>query len=115
MNVQWRRPLEAETSAPLPQGVERLADVRRGARGEVLAVSPTSMDGVPEAEREELERRLLEIGFVDGARVEILHVGLLGGDPLAVKLDDMRVALRRREADAVLVRVDGASDNQSQG
>lgn len=53
----------------------------------------------------ELERRLLEIGFVEGARVEILHEGLIGRDPLAVKLDDMRVALRRREAEAVLVRV----------
>ena len=29
----------------------------------------------------------------------------MGGDPIAVKLDDARVALRRREAQAVLVRV----------
>lgn len=55
----------------------------------------------------ELERRLLEIGFVEGAHVQILHVGVIGGDPLAVKLDDMRVALRRHEANHILVRVDG--------
>jgi ferrous iron transport protein A len=106
MNVQLRRPLQAETSATLPEHVERLADVRRGARGEVLAVSPASMHGVPEAEREELERRLLEIGFVEGARVEVLHEGFIGRDPIAVRLDDMRVALRRREAQGVLIRLD---------
>ncbi len=54
----------------------------------------------------ELERRLLEIGFVEGARIEILHEGALGGDPIAVKIDDARIALRRREADAVLVQVE---------
>jgi len=56
----------------------------------------------------ELERRLLEIGFVEGAEVEILHEGMIGRDPIGVRLDDMRVALRRREADAVLVRLRSA-------
>jgi ferrous iron transport protein A len=50
----------------------------------------------------------LEIGFVEGAEVEILHEGMIGRDPIGVRLDDMRVALRRREADAVLIRVQGA-------
>lgn len=57
---------------------------------------------------EELERRLLEIGFVEGARFEVLHQGLLGRDPLVVRLDDTRVALRRREARAILVCMDDA-------
>ena len=106
MNVQWRRPLQAKTSTALPHGMHRLADVRRGARGEVLMVSTAAMAGAPEAEREELERRLLEIGFVEGARVEVLHEGFIGRDPIAVRLDDMRVALRRREAQGVLIRLD---------
>jgi ferrous iron transport protein A len=104
MNVHWR--VEAEQSRILPEDVRRLADVRRGARGVVLAVSPETMAGVPEAEREELERRLLEIGFVEGARIEVLHEGFIGRDPIAVRLDDMRVALRRREAQGVLVRLE---------
>jgi ferrous iron transport protein A len=58
-------------------------------------------------EPSELERRLLEIGFVEGARFELVHEGLFGRDPIAVKLDDMTVALRRREAASVLVRLDG--------
>ncbi len=77
---------------------------RKGFKGVVVRVgAPAASTGVDPAE---LERRLLEIGFVEGARVEILEVGLIGGDPLAIRLDDMRVALRRREAEAVLVRPD---------
>ncbi len=57
----------------------------------------------------ELERRLLELGFVEGARVELLHEGLLGRDPIAMKVDDMRVALRRHEAESLTVRLDAAS------
>jgi ferrous iron transport protein A len=106
MNVPLRRPLLADPVSALPAGATRLSDARRGDRGEVLAVSPVAMAGVPEAEAEELERRLLEIGFVEGARVEILHEGFIGRDPIAVRLDDMRVALRRREAQGVLVRLD---------
>jgi ferrous iron transport protein A len=59
----------------------------------------------------ELERLLLEIGFVEGAAIEILHEGFIRGDPIAVRLDDMRVALRRKEADAILVRVVGGSSS----
>jgi ferrous iron transport protein A len=77
-------------------------------RGVVVQVGAPSAAGPIEALAQgELERRLLEIGFVEGAEVEILHEGMIGRDPIGVRLDDMRVALRRREADAVLVRVQG--------
>ncbi len=83
----------------------RLSELALGASGTVmaLAVSSELVHGVG---AEELERRLLEMGFVEGARFEILHEGLFGRDPLALKLDDMRVALRRREAQAILVTRD---------
>jgi ferrous iron transport protein A len=54
----------------------------------------------------DLERRLLELGFIEGAYVELLHTGFLGRDPLAVRINQTQtVALRRREANAVLVNV----------
>lgn len=56
----------------------------------------------------ELERRLLELGFVEGARVELLHEGLFGRDPIALKVDDMRVALRRHEAASLTVSFEPA-------
>ena len=56
----------------------------------------------------ELERRLLELGFVEGARVELLHEGLFRSDPIAMKVDDMRVALRRHEAASLMVQFEPA-------
>ncbi len=83
-----------------------MGGARKGARGVVVQVGT---EGVRPGglEPTELERRLLEIGFVEGARFELVHEGLFGRDPIAVKLDDMTVALRRREAASVLVRLDG--------
>ncbi len=93
-------------SRPSSESGSGLVPLGRGARGlrgvvERLDLASAPANGI---DSYELERRLLEIGFVEGARVEILHEGFIGRDPIAVKLDDMRVALRRREADAVLIR-----------
>lgn len=82
----------------------RLGHGARGLRGTVLRVGDADSDACGETAME-LERRLLEIGFVEGASVEILHEGFIRRDPIAVKLDDMRVALRRRDAEAILIRV----------
>jgi ferrous iron transport protein A len=51
----------------------------------------------------ELESRLIELGFVEGARVEVLHEGIIGGDPIAVRVDNVTIAVRRREAMAIIV------------
>jgi ferrous iron transport protein A len=51
----------------------------------------------------ELESRLIELGFVEGARVEVLHEGIVGGDPIAVRVENVTIAVRRREAMAVIV------------
>jgi ferrous iron transport protein A len=93
-----------------PEGVVRLSAARIGDRGVIVGVnaeSPALHGGIASAE---LERRLLEFGFVEGARVEVLHEGAIGRDPIAVKLDDMRVGLRRREAHGVLVRLANSRD-----
>lgn len=81
----------------------RLSQARPGDRGVIVQVGDHCHH---QDHAVELERRLLELGFVEGARVELLHQGLFGGDPVAVKVDDMRVALRRREAASLTVRLD---------
>ena len=53
----------------------------------------------------ELERRLIEMGLVEGARVEVLHEGFPRRDPMAVRVNDHTVALRRAEAAAIIVQV----------
>jgi ferrous iron transport protein A len=51
----------------------------------------------------ELESRLIELGFVEGARVEVLHEGIIGRDPIAIRIENVTVAVRRREAMAIVV------------
>jgi ferrous iron transport protein A len=74
---------------------------RKGFRGRIdtIAAADTASNG----KAAELERRLLELGFVEGAHIEILHEGPLGRDPIAVRVNNTTIALRRREAMAVLV------------
>jgi ferrous iron transport protein A len=90
----------------VPANLASLADGRRGFSGVIADVRAHAAVGSLPAS--ELERRLLEMGFVEGARVEILHEGFIGRDPICVRLDDMRVALRRRDARSVLVHPDTA-------
>jgi ferrous iron transport protein A len=73
----------------------QLSRARQGDRGVIVRVGDPG-DQLEHAR--ELERRLLELGFVEGAQFELLHEGLFGRDPIAMKVDDMRVALRRHEA-----------------
>lgn len=89
---------DAEAPAD-PAMLRPLSLTRRGQAGVVQRVGGAG----------DLERRLLEIGFVEGARVRVLHEGLFGRDPIAVQVDDTRVALRRRECSEVVIRMDAAS------
>ena len=76
----------------------------RGPRGLSRPHPSTSVNGASTGlPGPELERRLIELGFVEGADVELLHQGLFGGDPIAVRVADTTIALRRREAMAILV------------
>ena len=93
---------------PVGPPATSLADGRRGFAGVITDVQGSAPDSGGLA-ADELQRRLLEMGFVEGARIEILHEGLIGADPICVRIDDMRVALRRRDARGVLVRPDSAS------
>ena len=93
-------------TSPTGATVLSLAQATRGDAGVVIQVGAAGHDLDHGVARSELERRLLEIGFVEGARFTVLHEGLIGRDPMALQLDDMRVALRRREAVEILVQLD---------
>jgi ferrous iron transport protein A len=88
----------------IPYGTLALGAAPVGFVGRIHAIRVTAeTTGLPAAE---LERRLIELGFVEGSRVEILHQGLFGHDPIAVRVNEATVALRRREAGAILVEPD---------
>jgi ferrous iron transport protein A len=82
-----------------------LGCVQLGFRGRIEAVlSGDATSGSPSGDLAgDLESRLIELGFVEGASVEVLHEGLFGRDPIAVRVDGVTIALRRREAMAIIV------------
>ena len=98
--VQARAASEAQGDAP----VRRLSTARPGERGVIIDVRAESHPANHGVGVDELQRRLLEFGFVEGAEIEILHQGAIRRDPIVIRIDDMRVALRRRDAADVWVR-----------
>jgi len=74
-----------------------LAQLHKGARGVVSAVAGSGS-----------VRRLMELGFVPGESIEVIEEVRPGGDPIAVRIGRSMFALRRREAQDVMVKLDPA-------
>jgi ferrous iron transport protein A len=91
--------------------VQSLAQLRKGSRGVVTAVSEAAEAGLMmgDVRGASISRRLLEIGFVPGESVEVIGEVRPGGDPIAVRIGNSVFALRRREAQPVMVRVEQAA------
>jgi len=87
--------------ARISKSAMTLGDAPVGFVGRIEAIRVTG--GEHDLPSGEIERRLIELGFVEGARVKILQEGLFGRDPIAVRVNDATVALRRREAASILV------------
>jgi len=85
------------------ESVTTLATLRRG---EHAVVDSVADDGELFGDTREstIARRLLELGFVPGASVEVVASMWPGDDPLAVRIGGSTFALRRHEARAVLIR-----------
>ncbi|MBD2858932.1 ferrous iron transport protein A [Spongiibacter sp. KMU-158] len=73
-----------------------LADLQKGQWTQVLNVTDAY-------EQDPIAHRLRELGFVAGESVSVIAKGILGGNPLVVKIGDTRFALRKKEAQRVLV------------
>lgn len=82
-----------------------LADLKKGEKAEVVKITEEHLNEDQTLPKGELERRLLEMGFVEGTELTIQHEGFVGKDPIAVLLRSCSlVAIRRKEAQAILVR-----------
>jgi ferrous iron transport protein A len=79
----------------------RLGLAKRGYSGVIHHLDAAEVSSALPAH--ELESRLIELGFVEGARVEVLHEGIIGRDPIAVRVENVTIAVRRREAMAIVV------------
>ena len=96
----------ADSSQEFAMPPVSLASLRKGTRGVVADVTDDAQSLGDEAQST-VSRRLLELGFIPGETVEVIEEIWPGGDPMAVRLGNTTFALRRREAGAVLVAVEG--------
>jgi ferrous iron transport protein A len=80
--------------------IRPLGDLRPGQRGRIASLSAADQD---------LERHLLRLGFAEDAEIMVLHEGPIARDPMAVKVDGVLIALRRKEAGTILVELDPAT------
>lgn len=83
-----------------------LASLRKGDRGVVRRVRLDDAAAVGDVADSTVSRRLIELGFVPGERVQVIEEIWPGGDPIAVRIGSSVFALRRREARAVLVELE---------
>ncbi len=86
--------------------IVRLSDASVGDAGVIVDVRAERAPDAHGVAVEELQRRLLEFGFVEGARISVIHEGAINHDPIAVRVDDTRIALRRRDAEDVFIQLD---------
>ena len=100
--------LQAASDAPMRSPLS-LADVPLGAAARVVGVRAV---GVAAAARE-LALRLLEIGFVEGEPVRVIAQGHPGKEPIAVRVGGTTFALRRFEAELVLVALVTAAGQET--
>lgn len=80
---------------PAPQ--KKLGELKVGERGLIVSVGESGAIG------EDLTRRLLEIGLLEGSLVELVHEAPFGSDPIAVRVRGALIALRRSEANEIQV------------
>ncbi|NMW22327.1 MAG: ferrous iron transport protein A [Chlorobiaceae bacterium] len=77
----------------------RLSELKVGDKGEVTAVKAESA----------VRRRIMDMGLIKGTRFKVLRVAPLG-DPMEIFFKGLHLAMRKNEADGIVVRkvVEGA-------
>ena len=88
---------ETATAAAEEPHAERLSAFHPGQVATVICLGATSET------LSALERRLLELGFIAGERVEVVAEARPGKDPFVVRVGSTTLALRRREAENIWV------------
>ncbi len=87
-----------------------LAQLGKGEHATVVSINPSSSFGTLDAL---VTRRLWELGFLPGAQISVVGFGLLRRDPIAVKIGGTKFALRRAEAQKILIAPSKAETEQA--
>lgn len=84
-----------------------LAKINKGQQCIVRKIDEALLPHNVELEAGELERRILEIGIIEGVELQVLHFGLINRDPIAVLVgtNGATIAIRRNESTIILVEL----------
>jgi ferrous iron transport protein A len=86
--------------------MKRLSDFKKLQSGVITQIDESCISSNKGFIAGEVEARLLEMGFIEGANVKLLHKGMFGGDPIAVRINNNNtmIALRKRDASVILTK-----------
>jgi ferrous iron transport protein A len=73
--------------------VPKIIKLVNGEKGNLIKITALNLDGV-------MRRRLLDLGFVAGALVEVMRKSPLG-DPIAFRVSQTTIALRKEESSRI--------------
>ncbi|MBI3535032.1 MAG: ferrous iron transport protein A [Deltaproteobacteria bacterium] len=71
-----------------------LGELNKGEAGIIVKVE----------ENHKISNRLLEMGFLEGTRVEVIHEAPITKDPIAIRVRGTIIALRRSEAQLIEIK-----------
>lgn len=82
-----------------------LAKLKKGEAGIIRKLDESQLPQKVGLAHGEVEMRLLEMGFVEGAVLKVLYLGAVGHDPIAVRINNNTsvIALRKNEASTILL------------
>ena len=75
--------------------------------GIIRKFDATSLIELGKVKAGEIEDRLLEMGFIEGIKIQVMHLGYWGRDPIAVRINNSNtvLALRKREAQIIFLEI----------
>jgi Fe2+ transport system protein FeoA len=81
---------------------EKLGSLKPGSRAEIVGFCVAD-------EFQDFLHRLHEVGFLVGEQIEILQDAPLGQDPMSIRVKDAIYAMRRDDANMILVNLSGSA------
>ncbi|NDG84699.1 MAG: ferrous iron transport protein A [Proteobacteria bacterium] len=83
------------------ESLNKLGELEPGSRGEIAGFCVAD-------ELQDFLHRLYEVGFLVGEEVEILKDAPIGKDPISIRVKDAVYAMRREDANLILVSRTGS-------
>ncbi len=104
--------MREEDALKSPVHARRLIPLSRVGVGQNVIVREVH-SGTAQVEGADIGLRLVELGFVEGEPLRIVALGYPGREPIAVRIGSTTFALRRFEADHVLVEPVSEDESKS--